>query len=976
MSEPNLISPLLDGFYIGTALSQHDGVCCYPAKKENSDQRYIVKVLSIPPSQSQLEALLLTGAFRNTGAAVEYFRELADKADREAQCLKNLARLEGFLAFDGWQIVPMEQGSKGFEVWLLCEYRNSLEQHFRRNTLSHLEALNLGIDMCNALSAARRAGWIYVDLKPSNIFISESREYRIGDLGLMELDGLDLAALPAKYRSAYTAPELQDEMLSPNTTLDTYALGLILYRIYNNGQLPQVVHPTEDVLPPPANADYELSEILLKACDPNPAKRWESPVEMGQALVAYMQRNAVQDLPIIPPRAELDPEQEPEDLSAANQDETLPEMNEESDVSEEELSPEMAKMMEQADELIQHELPAPPVVPEGTTLEALEAELLKSAESGKNENPELKAMLDHLDKQEAAQAVPDESLDIQAAAILEHTKEAKDPADKKTPSAKKEKAVKQKKEKSYTDLDHKRRKARFKSFLITLCVVLVLALLGYAGFRYYTDCYVQMIHSLSVDGSEDTMTVLLDADIDSELLTVICTDTFGNTSRQPVENGRAEFTNLLPDMLYQIRVEIEGFHRLAGSTTHEYATPAETRIVSYTAVTGPEDGSVILNFTVDGPDSEEWTAVCTAEGAETVSSRFTGHMAVVNGLQVGTTYQIRLVPATGLYIPGEDSLEFTAASIIIAENLSITTDGQGNLTVTWQAPEGAEVDSWDVHCYSVDGYEQKLTTGELTATFQGISSGSAYTVEVTAAGMTQPARAGITANPIYVENIQVTDNNLKNLTVTWDFTGNAPEGGWLLMYTIDGSKHAQVVQCQSNSGVIEVRVPAATYDLTIQAADGSTVFQNTHSYRTPNTDVYQNAPQAFYRRAQAGHFFVNMLKTPEIANWNHTHVNQGMYTTTFAPGDGVSVLMYYMKDFYIRHEDITVMYVIRDENGNVLSEYIAIENLDWRDDLWNGPNYHYCALDVPLVPTEPGKYILGIYFDGQAMTAAEFTIGE
>jgi glucan-binding YG repeat protein len=74
----------------------------------------------------------------------------------------------------------------------------------------------------------------------------------------------------------------------------------------------------------------------------------------------------------------------------------------------------------------------------------------------------------------------------------------------------------------------------------------------------------------------------------------------------------------------------------------------------------------------------------------------------------------------------------------------------------------------------VDGYAQKLTTGDLTATFQGISSGSAYTVEVTAAGMTQPARAGITANPIYVENIQVTDTNLKYLTVTWDFSGNAP----------------------------------------------------------------------------------------------------------------------------------------------------------------------------------------------------------
>ena len=38
-----------------------------------------------------------------------------------------------------------------------------------------------------------------------------------------------------------------------------------------------------------------------KAIDPNPRKRWQTPIEMGQALVSYMQRNTVQDVPIVPP---------------------------------------------------------------------------------------------------------------------------------------------------------------------------------------------------------------------------------------------------------------------------------------------------------------------------------------------------------------------------------------------------------------------------------------------------------------------------------------------------------------------------------------------------------------------------------------------------------------------------------------------------------------------------------------------------
>lgn len=970
MSEPKLISPLLDGFSMGTAISEHDGVRCYPALKENSEKKYIVKIISIPASQVQLDALLLTGAYSDPTAAMEYFKELSDNVEKEAACLKNLARLEGFLAFEGCQAVPME-GRLGYEVYLLSSYRHALEKYVRRNTMTHQDAVNLGIDICNALSAARRAGWIYVDLKPSNIFISENKEYRIGDLGLMELEGLELAALPAKYRSAYTAPELLDEMNSPNTTQDTYALGLILHQIFNNGNLPQVAHPAEDELPAPENADYELAEIILKACAPDPANRYTDPVEMGHALVAYMQRNPANDLPIIPPVAQIDEAAEAADLTNPNRDETLPGMNDDQELTQENLSPEMTRMMEQADDLIQHNLPEPPVAPEGASVDQLEEEVLKAAEARKQAEADLEAMLRQLEEDgKNSAAVEPESIPLPTTAARATPVRKSVPVEQTAP------IQSSKKDEKFSDLSVKRKKERRKGWIVPILVVMILSLLGAGGFWFYQNYYIQMIDSLSVSGTENEMTIRLDTDIDENLLTVICTDTYGNTSHRPVQNGEATFSDLLPDMLYKIRVEIEGFHRLDGSTTHEYTTPAESKIVSFTAVTGPEDGSALLNFAVTGPDSEEWTAICSADGQETIEATFTGHMVTITGLNVGSTYQIRLVPSTQLYITGGASLEFTAASIVIAEDLAISTDGQGSLTVTWKTPEGAQVDSWTVRCYSVDGYDQQITTDQLTATFDEISAASAYTVEVTAAGMTQPARAGITANPIYISNIQVDDSNLMQLTVSWDFTGSAPEGGWLLMYTIDGNQQPQIVQCESNSGVIEVRVPAATYDFTIQAADGSTVFQNTHSHRTPNTDVYQNVPQAFFRKVQAQHFFVNLLKTPEKENWTHQDVSQNMYTTTFTPGEKISVLMYYMKDFYIRHEDITVMYVIRDENGTVLADYIAIENLDWRDDMWRGPNYHYCGLDIPLLPTEPGKYSLGVYFDGLAVTSVEFTVAE
>ena len=978
MSEPKLISPLLDGFSIGSAVSEHDGVRCYPALKENSERKYIVKILSIPASQVQLDALLLTGAYPDPSAAMEYFKELADQVEKEASVLKNLSRVEGFLAYEGWQVVPM-QDRLGYEVYLLSSYRHALENYVRRNNMTHLGAVNLGIDICAALSAARRAGWIYADLKPSNIYISGNKEYRIGDLGLLELSGLELAALPAKYRSAYTAPELFDDLVSPNTTMDTYALGLILYQIFNNGQLPQVPHPTEDLPDPPVNADYEIAEIILKACHPDPAQRWEDPVQMGQALVSYMQRNVVNDVPIIPPIARIDNVLEPEDLVKSAPDETLPGMNDDQELTQEELSGEMTEMIAQADDLMDLEPPAPPVAPESASVEQLEADVIQAAEEKLREQEELRQQQlreeqeAHLrqirERQEAERKVRDEVARAEAEAANRKRIEL-------AAAAKAQKAALDARKKEELDLNKQVRRMRRKRFLLSLVVILLILALAAGAYLFYTNYYVQMITGLSVTGAEDYMSVKLDTDIDDDLLTVICTDTQGNTKLQSVVDGTASFDGLLPDMLYTIHVEMEGFHRLDGSTTHEYVTPAETRINGFTAITGPEDGTVILSFAVEGPDSSEWTAICEAPGEATVEASFTGHLTTITGLTVGKTYTIRLMPTTDLYIPGANSLEFTAASIVVAENLNIVPSGEDAITVTWEIAEGDSAESWTVRCYSAAGYDQTITTDQLTATFDGISFENAYTVEITAQGMTQSARISMTENPLRIQNIQVDSDTAQKLKVTWNYEGTAPEGGWLLFYTIDGNGEPQIVHCTGNQGIIEVRVPAATYDISIQAADGTTVFDGTHSYTAPNAEIYYNKKQMIFPNFHSDFLYVNLLKTPEKTNWNHKDVYTSDFTTTFRSGDSISMMLYYMVNYYIYHEDITILYVIRDAEGKVVSDLISIENKDWNDDMWNGPDYHYCCLNIPKVPTEPGEYTLSLYFDGMAITVVNFSVTE
>lgn len=311
MSEPILISPLLDGFLMGDPISDHNGIRCCPAMKHESGEKFIVKIISLPPSPTQLDAMLLAGVFPDQQAAVKYYEDRANDYIREIEVLQQLARQEGFLSCSGYQSVPSQEHI-GFDVYILNNYMRSLERQFSKKPITHLEALNMSLDICAALAACRRSGYIFANLKPTNIFLTEKGEYKISDLGFINLSGLKYAALPENCISEYTAPEIEDAYSSVNETLDVYALGMILYRIFNGGTLPE---NKQAALEPPRYADQELSAIILKACSINPQERWSDPVQMGQMLVSYIQKNGAFDTPVVPPAPEPEIIPEPDDES-------------------------------------------------------------------------------------------------------------------------------------------------------------------------------------------------------------------------------------------------------------------------------------------------------------------------------------------------------------------------------------------------------------------------------------------------------------------------------------------------------------------------------------------------------------------------------------------------------------------------------------------------------------------------------------
>ena len=955
MSEQKPVSPLLDGFVVGNPMSARNGVRCCPALKENTNEKYIVKIISVPASQVQLDALLLTGAYKDPAAAMDYFKDVAEGIVKEAELLNTAAKLEGFLPFDGWQIVPMEDGKLGYEVYLLSTYKRSLQRYMQKHPITHLEAFNLGLDLCTALAISRRAGYLYVDLKPANVFLSRGKEFRIGDLGFISLDSLAYNSMPGKYRSPYSPPEAHDDMKTLNTTADTYAVGMILYQIYNEGSLPEAPLEPTDPFPCPSNADYELSAIIMKAVDPDPGKRWASPMDMGQALVGYMQRNTVNNVPITPPATIIitDPpikineesEEAPVSDSAAEEtvsdtvaeetlsnvvaEETLSNVVAEEPLSgsqeEETISSENA----QADEIPEEALPEDPAEPEYTL-----------------EEPKPEEDFDDLDFSIAFQDAPQSE-----PKITKPVNEAKPHVEE---LLKKQKSRKQRK--------------TIRRLISLVSVLLILVLLGCGAFWFYQTQYLKTVEELTVSGTPNQLTVTVRSELDESHLKVTCTDAYGNSLTQSVVNGQSVFTDLLPDSLYRIEVTSTGFHELVGETADIFTTDALATITTISAVTGSEDGSVMLNFTVDGPDPDEWIVTCSAEGETDITQTFTGHTVTVKGLTVGKEYTIQLSTAGGSEILGESSLTFTATPLILARNLSIVSCEDGIMTVRWDAPEGVAVERWGIRCYNDQGHEEVLEIGGTEFAFTGIDTTKSYTVEVTADGMTQSSRITMSANPLTVTDLTVNSDTAGQLTVDWNFKGTAPEGGWLLLYSLDGFDDQQsVVKCAEPRAVIDNRIPGAQYRFQIQAVNSASVFNDIHTFTCPNATIFSNEGMS------ADSITSLLLKTPDEEGWTHESVGNDVFTDTFQSGDPISIVLKSGDNFHLPKMNISVLYVIRNSDGNVLPDHIATETVDWKD-LWYDGDYHNCELDLPSVPKEAGSYSVSIYFNNQAVTSTNFTI--
>ena len=273
-------------------------------RRDEFDTVYVgaLKAMTVPSSQSELDDILADGM--GMEGASTYFRDYVKDLSREIALMNKLKGHSNIVGYEDHKAFPHEDGV-GWDILIRMELLTPITDYLKQSrSFSRREVIRLGIDLCRALELCQRYNIIHRDIKPANIFVSETGDYKLGDFGVARIANASTGASTRAGTVKYMAPEVfRGEKYTSN--VDIYSLGLVMYQLLNANRLPfypsypQLVTAQKReqanarrlsgaILPPPANADGRLAEIVLKACSPNSAERYEAPSLMRQALEAIL----------------------------------------------------------------------------------------------------------------------------------------------------------------------------------------------------------------------------------------------------------------------------------------------------------------------------------------------------------------------------------------------------------------------------------------------------------------------------------------------------------------------------------------------------------------------------------------------------------------------------------------------------------------------------------------------------------------
>ena len=301
--EYSVDAAVLDGWNITRLLGEGSYGKVFEIERSEFGQTYraALKVITVPQSSAEVRSVISEGM--SVSQAEAYFHGIVEELMHEFSIMFKLKGTANVVSCEDLRVLEHPDGI-GWDILIRMELLHPLLPYVYQHPMARRDIIRLGIDICKALELCQRYNIIHRDIKPENIFISDNGDYKLGDFGIARTIERTTSGLSKKGTYSYMAPEVYIGK-KYGFSVDTYSLGLVLYRMLNKNRGPFLPQPPEAItfssreqalarrmsgepLPRPFYGEGRLGEIVLKACAFDPKDRYSSPQQLRQELEAIL----------------------------------------------------------------------------------------------------------------------------------------------------------------------------------------------------------------------------------------------------------------------------------------------------------------------------------------------------------------------------------------------------------------------------------------------------------------------------------------------------------------------------------------------------------------------------------------------------------------------------------------------------------------------------------------------------------------
>ena len=253
-------------------------------------EKAAMKVLRVPENDAEIARLRFQGvSWQNTE---EYYENYVDSIQNEIRIMQRFVGNSHIVSYEDYSI-RKRPDQIGWDLYIRMELLTGLLEYTETHPFDEKTIVRMGMDIAQGLRDCHNKGIIHRDVKPENIFVNESGNFKLGDFGVSRSAPGSQDVLSFKGTLDYMAPEIY-RMLSTDERSDIYSLGMVLYQFLNGNRMPFVPEKVTqydletarqrrfagEPIPAPAHGSQRLKSAVLRAVDDKPENRFQTAEDM------------------------------------------------------------------------------------------------------------------------------------------------------------------------------------------------------------------------------------------------------------------------------------------------------------------------------------------------------------------------------------------------------------------------------------------------------------------------------------------------------------------------------------------------------------------------------------------------------------------------------------------------------------------------------------------------------------------------